>query len=405
MGELNNQRPARYRLLFKWTMGILVGTLLIALTSPWFVRSYLPLVVDPIRKTWVLKPGSEYRWRSEGYANSKIGPLGMPGRTQSIPNIPQLGSTESSGEPAQLVPRLRIALWGDSQVEGVCVPDTDKLFAVTERLSGGAVEVFPLARSGEDAADWLTQISTVERYLKIDLHVLMVVDLEDLFTAPLAPLSPPSNAYVNAANAAIAARFPAFIIQAARNLLTEGDGATPRKLRFGLGPVGDPVGGVAVTDSAEVRGDPVFWSDLMRSIRQSTAKPIWILDAPVLPLVVGGKIQSDRSHESEYKQMRAAAMENHVLVVSAKDALIREANQGRWPHGFHHGRIGSGHLNPIGNQVIAEVLLRAIDDQLEAAKESSSQSFDETSSDLNQLQWIESVKRFEQDNVALRELR
>ncbi|MGB1816105.1 MAG: hypothetical protein ACPHJ3_12185, partial [Rubripirellula sp.] len=51
-------------LLGRWLLGVVVGTCLIAGTSPFFLRSYLPLNADPVRGVWTLPPDSEYRWRS-----------------------------------------------------------------------------------------------------------------------------------------------------------------------------------------------------------------------------------------------------------------------------------------------------------------------------------------------------
>ena len=164
------------RLIGSWLAGMLVGTGIIAVTSPLFVRSYLPLHADATRGVWTLPPEQLYRWRSEGYADTRVGPLGMPGR---------------QGIPPRKEGVLRVALWGDSQAEGVCVADQQKLFAQAEAIAEGRLQVFPLARSGEDAADWLTQMPAVEQALDLDMHVLLVVDLEDLMTATQAPLPSP----------------------------------------------------------------------------------------------------------------------------------------------------------------------------------------------------------------------
>lgn len=366
-------------LAVRWLLGLFVGTLLVAITSPWFTRSYLPLVVDPVRQTWVLSPGSEYRWRSEGYANTAIGPMGLPGKTRSLGQsrslVPDMRLTGRS-----LFPRdsqaavLRIAMWGDSQVEGVCLDDPDKLFAITERLCGGAVEVFPLARSGQDAAEWVTQIPAVEEALQIDLHLVVLADLEDVLAAVQAPLAPPSESDVAAANAAIAARFPAFIIQAARNLLTEDDGVSRRRLRFGVGPVNaDPVSipNVSNIDSVPVHAVSPLpqnesvprqdWDAAFHSLKQVTAKPIWVFDAPVSPQVVDGNVQTRSVEDPDFVAMKQAAVEHGVMVLSARERFREEASVGRWPHGFQNGRIGSGHLNAHGNRLIAEILAEAIE--------------------------------------------
>ena len=96
-------KPSPVRsLVITWVLGAVIGTLLVGVTSPLFVRSYVPLQADRVRNVWTLPPNHTYRWRSEGYADTRIGPHGMPGRTS-------LAGPKSS--------HVRVALWGDSQAE------------------------------------------------------------------------------------------------------------------------------------------------------------------------------------------------------------------------------------------------------------------------------------------------
>ena len=370
------------RLIASWIVGSLVGTAIIAATSPLFVRSYVPLHADSLRGVWTLPPAATYRWRSEGYADTSIGPLGMPGKVETPPRRPGT---------------VRVALWGDSQAEGVCVGDPEKLFAQAQAISGERLEIFPLARSGEDAADWLTQMPKVERALDLDFHVILVVDLHDLLTASEAPLPPPSPSDVEAAKASIAATLPAFVIQAARHLLTEADETTPRRLRFRLGPVeGETTSGTTavpvgtadpVTAAAAVRGQPSessatsdggddsrrqLWRREIDAIDASTSLPVLILHAPVSPQIIDGRIVTETDDPSEFADMKSAADRAGLLVASTQRELMLSASEGDWPHGFHNGYIGSGHLNRTGNAVVARVLVKELFNALEAIREDPS---------------------------------
>jgi hypothetical protein len=342
------------RLLVNWIVGAIAGTAVIAITSPLFVRSYIPLTADPLRGVWTLAQGHTFRWRSEGYADTTIGPLGMPGRTSL-----------AADEPAA----LRVALWGDSQAEGVCVADDQKIFSQCRQISSGRVDVLPLARSGEDAADWITQMPRVEQQLGIDLHALMIVDLPDLARATDAPRPPPSAADVEQANAALAARLPAFIIQAARHLLTEADESTPRRLRFSIGPVAaDGVDAAQVT--AQVGPQPpagVDWTEPVDKLRQASQLPILVLYAPVSPQIVGGNVIDHDPHDLEFRALRVAAERAGLHVADTRNALRRSARDGQWPHGFDNGQIGAGHLNAIGNQIVATELVAAAEQAAEQA--------------------------------------
>ena len=354
-------------LLWRWLVGAMAGTCLIAVTSPLFMRSYLPLNADPVRGVWTLPPDSEYRWRSEGYADTSIGPLGMPGKTLGLQNSSErLANKLGTVQQTQMSP-LQIALWGDSQAEGVSVGDDDKLFAKIELASGGDLNVYPLARSGEDAADWVTQIPLVEEQLGIDQHVILVVEPADVLAAVDAPVASPSPKDVSAANSALAAWLPAFVIQAARNVLREPDSVTPRRLRFAVGPVSDvsyPRAKNSPTESSENSGDSpsrddfAKWSRALTVIRNATQLPVVLLYAPLSPQIVDGKVNWQDPTADQFLLLQQAATELGVSVVDARDELRDSVeSDGRWPHGFHNGRIGAGHLNRTGNQVLAARLV------------------------------------------------
>ncbi len=331
--------PTIRRLAANWIVGSMVGTAVIAITSPLFVRSYAPLHFDPAREVWTLPPGQSYRWRSEGYATTRIGPHGMPGRT---------------GLPEDSAKTVRVALWGDSQAEGVCVADEDKLFAQADRLAldnGHSIAFLSFARSGDDAAKWLPQFPLVERELGIDLHALLIVELADLRSASdIPPRSSQPNA--NAARSAIAAWLPSFVIQAARYLITDADDR-PRRLRFAIGPTGHP------PTPVDTHRERVDWPRIMTGIRAKTAQPIVILYAPLSPHVVAGTIVLDDAQSAPFTEMKRAAESQGMVVVDVRPGLRASAAANRWPHGFHNGNIGSGHLNATGYHVIAERLVPA----------------------------------------------
>ena len=335
------------RLIFRWIIGAVVGTSIIAITSPLFLRSYLRSTIDPVRGAWTLLPESNYRWRSEGYADTYIGPLGMPGKT-SLREMP--------------VGALHVALWGDSQAEGVVVADQAKIFAQSQTIGAGTVELFPLARSGEDVADWLAQIPRVDDQLDIHVHVILVVELGDLKTADLQVLPPDERTL---ATNMLAARFPAFVIQATRHVFTESDSLAPRQLRFSIGPISP----LAKPPKAPNRKhDPVSWVDLLQPIVKATDRPIVFLYAPKSPQIIQGKVDLSDPQADAFLAMRSAALAIGIRVVDVRDDLRQTALQGRWPHGFHNGLIGSGHLNEIGNQIIAKRLVESV---LEATELSS----------------------------------
>ena len=318
--------------VLRWLIGAVAGTALIAITSPLFVRSYLPHQVDPIRKVRTMPTGATYRWRSEGWANTRIGPLGM------------LGKSTVDGSDINI---KRVALWGDSQAEGVAVSDEKKLYAQIEQHSAGRLQVFPFARSGDDLGDWVRQIALVESELNIDVHAILIVDLPDLLITPIENRLESSYTAVTA--------LPAFVIQASRNLITDSATGSIRRLRFSIGP-NHETQSIATADRRSIDD----WQSSLARLRGITQRPIVLLYAPPVPQIVDGKLQRTDPDDANFAGVAEIAKRLEIQTIDLRDNLITAAESGDWPFGYHNGRIGSGHLNKTGYAVIAASFVEAL---------------------------------------------
>lgn len=322
----------------RWCLGLMVGTLIIAATSPWFVRSYVPRVFDHARGTTVLKPGSEYRWRAEGYATTSIGPHGMMGRTI----LPSQIETD--------IDTNTIALWGDSQAEGVSVADDGKLWAVLDGVWKGGVlreHVMPLAASGQDVNDWITQMPVIETSFRIDGHWILLCETSDLVLRDkLGPSEPIPGGELT--------WLPDFVLHAGRNLLIDSTSGERRKFRFGIGPIDsiEPVGDVATAK-------PDYETAIAR-LRQSTSKPITIVYAPRVPYVMGGVLYTNDPMDADASMIRSIAERFEIDWIDCRPAFSNAVAQGVFPHGFANGRIGNGHLNAVGYRLIANAVQEAM---------------------------------------------
>jgi hypothetical protein len=335
-------RQQAIRLISRWIAGVVAGTLLVGVTSPLFVRSYLPRRLDTVRDVLTFPRGRSYRWRSEGYATTLFGALGTPG---GIPPAPDHRRS------------LRVALWGDSQAEGVCVSDHEKIPAQVMDLSGGKLQVIPLARSGDDCNDWISQLERVEANRDLDAHVFLVVEWTDWLLQPEQPQETPS-AIANT----LATTFPAFMIQAARNIVTSGNDLRPRTLRFRPGPVASH-GASRGIPPEEIKQTPrAERLDIqLARVFSSTKLPCVFLYAPKLPAIVDGQIKTDDPDEPLFKQLESFTTGRKSLVVDVRSALAASAANDRWPRGFHNGQFGVGHYNAAGNHILASAVIRAIE--------------------------------------------
>lgn len=329
-------------MLARWIAGLVAGTTLIGITSPWFIRSYVPRVMEPSRKVSVLQPESNYRWRSEGYATTRIGRWGMPGQTAN---------------PSANATAIKLALWGDSQAEGVCVADDEKIAACVSRQSSGKQFLMPFARSGDDCNDWIEQInslaSNANPSIRIDAHVFLVVEWSDWCIDIAQPIERESGV-VNRASRTL----PAFVIQAIRNAVTVGDGNQTRSLRFRPGPV-ETEPKVQTPDSdhdAQTATQLAKLAGQLDRLHELTPVPCVFVYAPLIPAIVAGENQTQDPHAKLFAEFQRLCLGYGFAVIDLRQQLADSADRGDWPRGFHNGQFGVGHYNAIGNQIIATAI-------------------------------------------------
>ncbi|SMP40894.1 hypothetical protein SAMN06265222_101503 [Neorhodopirellula lusitana] len=342
------------QLCYRWLFGLVVGTLLIAISSPLFVRSYPVRDWDEVRQRWVYPEGMRYRWRSEGYGTTAVGPHGLMGGTFAV---------AASSEPSES--STTIALWGDSQAEGVCVDDSEKLFTALQNQLPDC-HVLPLASSGDDAWTWVHQFPLVEKAWGVDEHVLLLCELEDFEVLAIEPPTQVDSSMPTASHVELARWVPDFVIQAARTVLLD-EVYQLRQFRFGIGPVlpasvasGSKVPASVPRTPAETGGDADFWIGIATRLVESSSLPITLVYAPKSPVVMGDRVFWTDDRSSDFEMMSSALRQRGVRVVDCRDALRESAEKGRFPHGFHNGLIGSGHLNAEGYRLIADEVAKAM---------------------------------------------
>lgn len=325
-------------MLVRWIIGVAIGSAIFLIASPLFVRSYATHQIN--RSVTTLASGQIYRWRSEGYANTAIGPAGMPGKIRVLDRDEDV---------------IRIALWGDSQAEGVAVADVDKLFAAIDRRFKGRVETFPFARSGDALGRWVAQVQSVEKQFGIDRHLFLICQTDDLLE--IAPPTPSVDK--QSRNDAGVERFlPAAAIEAARHFLTQPDGS-PRQFRLAVGPVSRSA---VDRDSGEPRpNDAADFAESLGELRRVSDKPIDILYAPLSPQIVGGEVRRGLPDGERPLAAARAAEQLGIRWIDAAHVLASEFEHGQPPHGFDNGRPATGHLNASGYRVLAKVFAESFD--------------------------------------------
>lgn len=353
------------RLIWRWAVGLLGAWVLTWLAAPWIVDSILVRVEDPDLQLVTLREGDVIRWRGEGWARTKVGPYGLPGWT---PN----GAAE------------RLVLWGDSQVEGFCVNDDEKighqLVSMAQRELKRTIECIPFGRSGTDAIDWIDQLKAVDQHLRPEFHVWIVAELSDLQClsdgkqgrGTVSRWKKPSNHWI-----AVAKDWRAeTAFHVARRLLLDPITGQLRSLRWSLGPIrntnlspqtphtGTVSSGAADADVAgttQSRPDPTaVVADVILKVNESLHNRLIVLYAPAVPRFAAD-IAMTHPDDAAWERLASALADRKVRVVDCRPRFREHWDQhGTITRGFHNGTPSYGHLNATGNRLIGEAILDAL---------------------------------------------
>lgn len=355
------------RLIWRWAAGLLGAWVLTWLAGPWIVDSIMVRVEDPDLRLVTLREGDMIRWRSEGWARTKVGPYGLPGWQ---PN----GAAE------------RLVLWGDSQVEGLCVNDDEKighqLVSMAQQDLKRTIECIPFGRSGTDSIDWMNQLAVVDQHWRPALHVWIVAELSDLqclAAGEQASRTPsrwkkPSNRWI-----AVAEDWRAeTAFHAARRLLLDPTTGQLRSLRWSLGPIRTPKvspatpqadvvsPGAANADVAatkQSRPDPAAMvADLISQVNESLNDRLVVLYVPAVPRFAAD-IAMTHPDDAAWERLASELAEREVRVVDCRTRFREHWEQhGTLTRGFHNGTPSYGHLNATGNRLICEAIIDEIRD-------------------------------------------
>ncbi|MEL7500623.1 MAG: hypothetical protein AAFN77_23725 [Planctomycetota bacterium] len=333
------------RLAVKWLLGLAVGSILVAFAAPLFVESNKSYVWDAELEAFVIREGT-FRFRHEGFSNTYIGAHGFAG-------VDNVNSSDS------------YALWGDSQVQGLCVNDRWK---IANLASTREVGLLPIAKGGDDVVDWYSKIPLAESAFKVKGHFLLVTDLQDMYpngsdfiaapdyeirTKTQTKTDPPR---MNSLKANVDRFQLSFVLLAAKNLFFEPRSMQRRKLRFAVGPaptkqietIEHSITDVALSDT---------WKSLMPDLASRSSKPIVIVYCPTVPTIVNNHVSFKDPAENQFQLLSEAALEHGIDTIDLTDRMIESYQESaQFPHGFHNGKLGRGHLNPVGNQIIADAI-------------------------------------------------
>lgn len=344
----NAAHPSRLVLLRRWLIGLLGSWCIVWFAAPWALNSILVRDKVPELGTIGLRVGDEVRWRSEGWATTRVGRYGLSGY-QPRTDAPRTDSPV-------------IAIYGDSQVEGHCVNDADKIcnqvVQLTEQKWDRAWDCVPLARSGAAANTWVQWLPRVEKLMQPRWHVWIVTELSDLdLDQPRESTSSdvwsaPSPLWIRTASDWHAAA----LFTIARRLALDHSTGQTRHLRFSPGKV--------TMRAPEFQGPDVVdrisahTAEQLRTLNDQLRGRLVILYSPAVPAVDPGVQFDARDPLWEDFAMQIGDSIRLIDLRPEYDRLWQEKHQ--MPRGFHNGQPYSGHLNRAGNSVIAQVIVERL---------------------------------------------
>lgn len=326
--------------LFAWVVGNLFGD------------SIVTYVWDQDLDLLVVTPDSIHQHRSEGWASTKVGKHGV----NVIPDIKRLSC-------------LKIAIWGDSHVEGYCVDDNEKVSEVFSDLAKeyykNEIIGFSIGLSRNKLADYYVNIPKYDKLChSIIAHFIILPRLIDaspiikndanfcnFISSPNYQLnksnwSPPQN------------RLRYFLAKYNLNFIwiIARDIASNINLRFKLGPVESEKN----TPKHEHQYSVDAWNFLLTHLRkQSPSFPIIIVYCPEVAVIKGGTLVSTDPDGKYAELFKRACSEHNIDFINMADEFNENYRQtGKLPRGFPNSRPSMGHMNAVGQRLVAEAILK-----------------------------------------------
>jgi len=344
-------------------MGAAVSLLPIWALSSLLSDSVDPMVFDPTVGRAVAIPGIEHRSRSEAWSHSRAGRHGIWG-------VPDIGA----------LPGPKVAIWGNSHVEGLMLPDGEKIAqqvtALWRSRDTGRLTAYGVGIGGVDIA---TVYTLLDRYAAVARptirHVVIVPDmafLEPRTRGPLPALRPAPNPTFEAAPAprpsvpgqtvlawlhGLRFDFPYRLYEQARQVRT--------RWRLGRAHANQP----PPRDLPAWRATPELtetWSFLLDEMqRRAGSVPVSYLYCPAVPALKQGEVGFEDPQQVAFEHFRMLCSQRGIICRSlASDFIQMFRDHGVFARGFVLHHPYGGHLNRHGDAVIAKAVVTMLEDAL-----------------------------------------
>jgi lysophospholipase L1-like esterase len=343
-----------------WLLGLGLSLLAAWAAGAVFLDTVQPVVFDPQVGRFVATPGSRTRTRGEGWASSEVGEHGIRG-------LPE----------GRLPAGPKVVFLGDSFVEGLQVDDAERMaqvFGALAARSGLDLCGVGVGQGGDVLADAVFRMEDYASELEpVALNVLVVNRIEDTLPGNprpcrarflAAPLRleredcPPSPLSLR-----LAPVFRQFELAAVFEAYRKAE-ALSLRLRPGPAPV-PPVAQASPPPPSAQRD--AAWDFLLAAVRAHANAPVLLVFLPDVPRLAGGRIRTPSPETPLVEGLARACARNGVGFLDLGPDFDRLfAQTGLLPRGFANTPPGQGHLNQDGHRLVAEAVLRYVEEHRDA---------------------------------------
>jgi len=343
-------QPIGFHLL-RWAIGFVIATALIWAIAWFFLDSIRPHVLEPHLARYVAPAGSNYRFRSEGWAVTHYGKYG-------IAAIPDIGL---ASEP-------KIALWGDSFVEAPHVADSLKMAqqvtAIWNRKHSKPLLAVGIGRGDRTVADYHFLLPWYEELTPFLCHIIVMGSLRDVCPDGIWFVTQPEYGFVSRQRRQPLPELRLFLDRYRLEFLwtpywslvgEKRNPLTHRVIRFHLGPlpVASPHHRWTWQNLEQV--DSEAWNFAVQSLSRRTSVPVVFLYAPRVPYIDSGQIIRDHPARDHALRFAEICRHNGSDFIDLTDRFVAFYDEtGQFPIGFANSQYGKGHYNKYGHRLIAE---------------------------------------------------
>lgn len=335
-------------LLLTWGGGLFASILIVWAPATILTNRFAPMVWDDLLGRYVRHQGLTVSERTEGWADTHVGAHGLVAGQDAV----------ASG------PSPKIVLWGDSHAEANCIPDSDKIMSVFNTLARDLpVKGFTVGVSRWCLADYNQELPVYEKsFSNIIGHVILLNGVDKLL--------PTRDLPIHAHFLANPWRFVehqwkptprglllsqvvyGLHLQFAHELYRK---ALDTNLRFAPGRVASGVS--ADSQPAPPEDLEAGWLFALDALRLHTKGFIAFVYCPFIPQLVGGQVLREDPERAIKQRFQAFCQRHDVPFLDmTQDTLTLFDTTGQLTHGFFNSPPGQGHLNSLGQALVAQRL-------------------------------------------------